>query len=635
MKHRQDIDGLRALAVLAVVLFHFGVTGMSGGYAGVDIFFVISGFLITSILMKDAEKQSISFLGFYEKRIRRLFPALFATVLASFAAAYLIFMPDEFREFGRSAIAAIAYLSNVFFWLSSDYFQGSSELSPLLHTWSLAVEEQFYLVFPVIVWASYKAGKRAFYWSVAALFTCSFVASIWYINTSASTVFYLSPFRFWELLAGSIVAIAFKENLVPNAKIASWLSVLGLVLLVAPIFVLNKESLFPGWAAVPSCLGTALLIWANDQNKWIGKFLKLRFMQFTGKISYSMYLWHWPIVVFYGYWIIRELVWWDTLLLLVVTYAISHLSCKYLEGPFRLHRGHKLQPLKVYSTSISFSLVILTLGVLVWKADGYKARFPEFVEQLNLKESHKESGLADCFIKEDEYYQGNWNYDSCVMTVPDATDTILLWGDSHAFHLVGGLKEIQKALNVNIVLYASAGCSPLFDTDIPRNPQCRANNEYAKEIITNHNISGVIMAGNWAWAFKEENPEVDLSSVKSTFTTLANLGKKAFVVNQVPIYPVKNPAFLEMRLASSAKAPDNYFLAPEYGVEASEQIKSMLPENNVFSPQDLLCERGKCLIYKDKKIMVRDRAHLSSAASIYIVESMASKLSNALALGLK
>ena len=183
MKHRQDIDGLRALAVLAVVLFHFGVTGMSGGYAGVDIFFVISGFLITSILMKDAEKQSISFLGFYEKRIRRLFPALFATILASFVAAYFIFMPDEFREFGRSAIAAIAYLSNVFFWLSSDYFQGSSELSPLLHTWSLAVEEQFYLIFPVIVWASYKAGKRAFYWSVAALFACSFLASIWYINT--------------------------------------------------------------------------------------------------------------------------------------------------------------------------------------------------------------------------------------------------------------------------------------------------------------------------------------------------------------------------------------------------------------------------------------------------------------------
>ncbi|ABG39610.1 acyltransferase 3 [Paraglaciecola sp. T6c] len=635
MKHRQDIDGLRAIAVLAVVLFHFGVTGMSGGYAGVDIFFVISGFLITSILMKDAETQSISFLGFYEKRIRRLFPALFATVLASFIAAYFIFMPDEFREFGRSAIAAIVYLSNVFFWLSSDYFQGSSELSPLLHTWSLAVEEQFYLIFPVIVWASYKLGKRAFYWSVASLFTCSFVASIWYISISASTVFYLSPFRFWELLAGSIVAIAFKENLVPNAKIASWLGVLGLILLVAPIFVLNKESLFPGWAAVPSCLGTALLIWANDQNKWIGKLLKLRFMQFTGKISYSMYLWHWPIVVFYGYWIIRDLVWWDTLLLVIVTYAISHLSCKYLEAPFRLHRGDILRPLKVYSTSIAFSFVIFVLGVLVWKADGYKARFPHFVEQLNLKDAHKESGFAGCFIKEDQFYNDNWSYDSCVMTMPGATETILLWGDSHAFHLIGGLKTIQQELNVNIALYASAGCSPLFDTDIPRNPQCRANNEFVKELIDTHNINGLVLAGNWAWAFKVEDPDIDLSSVRSTFTALTEADKKVFVVNQVPIYPVKNPAFLGMRLSTSSKAPQDYLLAPEYGVKASEQIKSLLPDENVFSPQDLLCEKGKCLIYRNKEIMVRDRAHLSSAASIYIVQSMAPKLKNALGLGLK
>ena len=634
MKYRQDIDGLRAIAVLAVVLFHFGVTGMSGGYAGVDIFFVISGFLITSILMKDAENESISFLGFYEKRIRRLFPALFATVLASFVAAYFIFMPDEFREFGRSAIAAIAYLSNVFFWLSSDYFQGSSELSPLLHTWSLAVEEQFYLVFPVVVWASYKLGKRAFYWSVAALFACSFFASIWYISISASTVFYLSPFRFWELLAGSIVAIAFKENIVPNAKVASWTAALGLILLVAPIFLLNKESLFPGWAAVPSCLGTALLIWANDQNKWIGKLLKLRFMQFTGKISYSMYLWHWPIVVFYGYWIIRDLVWWDTLLLLSVTYAISHLSCQYLEAPFRLHRGHKLQPLKVYSTSIAFSFVIFVLGVLVWKADGYKARFPHFVEQLNLKDAHKESGFAGCFIKEDQFYNDNWNYDSCVMTLPGATETILLWGDSHAFHLIGGLKTIQQELNVNIALYASAGCSPLFDTDIPRNPQCRANNEFVKELIDTHNINGLVLAGNWAWAFKVEDPDIDLSSVQSTFTALTEANKKVFIVNQVPIYPVKNPAFLGMRLASSSDAPQDYLLAPEYGVKASEQIKSLLPDENVFSPQDLLCEKGKCLIYRNKEIMVRDRAHLSSAASIYIVQSMAPKLKNALSLGL-
>ena len=634
MKHRQDIDGLRAIAVLAVVLFHFGVSGMSGGYAGVDIFFVISGFLITSILMKDGENQSISFLGFYEKRIRRLFPALFATVLASFVAAYFIFMPDEFREFGRSAIAAIAYLSNVFFWLSSDYFQGSSELSPLLHTWSLAVEEQFYLVFPVIVWASYKTGKRAFYWSVAALFICSFVASIWYINTSASTVFYLSPFRFWELLAGSIVAIAFKENLVPTVKAASWLSAIGLILLVAPIFALDKESQFPGWAAVPSCLGTALLIWANDHNKWIGKFLKLRFMQYTGKVSYSMYLWHWPIVVFYGYWIIRELVWWDTLLLLVATYGISHLSCKYLEAPFRLQRGLKLQPLKVYSTSIAFSFVIFILGVLVWKADGYKARFPEFVEQLNLKESHKESGFAGCFIKEDEFYHDNWNYDSCVMTVPGATETILLWGDSHAFHLVGGLKTIQQELNVNIAMYASAGCSPLLDTDIPRNPQCRVNNEFVKELITKHNINGLILAGNWAWAFKVEDSNIDLSSIQSTFAALTAWDKKVFVVNQVPIYPVKNPAFLSMRLSSATDGPENYLLAPEYGVKASEQIKSLLPDANVFSPQDLLCEKGKCLIYRNKEIMVRDRAHLSNAASTYIVQSMAPKLKNALGLGL-
>lgn len=630
MKYRQDIDGLRAVAVMAVVLFHFGVSTLSGGYAGVDVFFVISGFLISSILMNDAQQSNFSFLQFYEKRVRRLFPALFATIFFSTIVSYFLFMPEEFREFGQSVVGATTYLSNVFFWLKTDYFEGPSELKPLLHTWSLSVEEQFYLIFPFIVWFCYKFSTRLFIYFVVISFLLSFASSIYFIESITSAVFFLSPFRFWELLLGTLVAILLKNNKTPNRQVAPTLAVIGLLLILLPLFLLDKTSLFPGWAAVPSCLGTALIIWANNQNTLLNRILSLPIMQFTGKISYSMYLWHWPIVVFYGYWLIRELEWWDTLLLLLVTYLISWLSWRFFEVPFRFQKNRAYQPKTTFALTTVFTGVAVIAGFVIWQQKGLPERFPELEKQILAAEIERKNNVdSACFIRQDDFFD-KWNFDACYFPIEGATKTLLLWGDSHAFHLLRGLKHYQSEIGANILVYASAGCSPLLNTDIPRNPQCRANNDNVLNLLSHYKIDGIVMAGNWAWAFKVKDENADLSAVRVSFNTLQERGYNPLVVNQVPIYPVKNPQYLAMRLSESENGPDNYYLAPDYGTGAAKQIKSILPSENLFNPQEAFCPEVKCAIFMNKEIMVSDEAHLSKAGSQYMVREMLNKLKDTL-----
>jgi peptidoglycan/LPS O-acetylase OafA/YrhL len=622
MKYRQDIDGLRAIAVMAVVLFHFGVSTLSGGYAGVDVFFVISGFLISSILMNDVESKQFSFTQFYEKRVRRLFPALFATILVSTLVSYVLFMPEEFREFGQSVIGATTYLSNVFFWLKSDYFEGPSELKPLLHTWSLSVEEQFYLIFPILVWLCYKISFKFFIYFVVICFITSFISAVYFIDSMTSAVFFLSPFRFWELLLGTLVAILLKNKTLPNENVAPFLAGIGIIMIIAPLFLLDKTSIFPGWAAVPSCLGTALIIWANNQNIILGRILSQPIMQFTGKISYSMYLWHWPVVVFYGYWIIRELVWWDTIALIIFTYLISWLSWRLFEVPFRFHKDSPFKPKLAFTLTAGFTGLAALVGLVIWQQQGLPQRFPELQTQILAAKTERKNNVGSaCFIQQDQFFN-KWDRDACYFPLEGASKTLLLWGDSHAFHLLRGLKHHQSEIGANILVYASAGCSPLLHTDIPRNPQCRANNDNVVDMLSEYKIDNIIMAGNWAWAFKVEDENADLSAVRSTFNTLQERGYNPLVVNQLPIYAVKNPQYLAMRLSSSDKGPNNYYLAPDYGTGASKQIKSIMPKYNLFNPQDVLCPDVKCSIYLNKEIMVSDEAHLSNAGSNYIVGEM-------------
>lgn len=307
LRYRPDIDGLRAVAVLAVVLFHAGISSISGGFVGVDVFFVISGFLITTIIVKEIRRGDFSLTVFYERRIRRILPAFFVVMLFSAVVAYSLLLPQDFENFGKSLVAASLSVSNLLFWRESGYFDSTAELKPLLHTWSLGVEEQFYLFFPLLLMFIARFFKQRWtLWIVLIAFS-SLLLSAWGAKHQPSATFYLLPTRAWELALGGLLAMGG----VPPIHQRFWREIealLGLGLIVWGISALTPESSFPGLNALYPCLGAALVIHAGSSGpSMVGNVLSWRPLVLIGLISYSLYLWHWPLLVFAKYYLIRPL----------------------------------------------------------------------------------------------------------------------------------------------------------------------------------------------------------------------------------------------------------------------------------------------------------------------------------------
>ncbi|NNU42853.1 acyltransferase family protein [Ramlibacter montanisoli] len=339
--HRPDIDGLRALAVLPIVLFHLGVPGFGGGYVGVDIFFVISGFLITQRLLSDSH-----LLRFYERRARRILPALMVVLAATTAAASVLLMPLDLAAYGRSMIATLVFASNFHFWSEVGYFDEPAALKPLLHTWSLGVEEQFYILFPLFLMFAIKARRSLVVVGMAA--TLSFIADAWFVTRSPALAFYWCPFRAWELMLGACLAMA----RLPAAR--SWEAAAGFLLIGIAVFGYSEATPFPGFAALLPCAGAALLLHAGGMQA--ASPLRWGAAVFIGRISFSLYLWHWPVIVFYRY------LWGEPdaasiFLLAGLTVALSTLTYIFVEEPVRTRRR--------VSSIARFSVVAGALGVLV------------------------------------------------------------------------------------------------------------------------------------------------------------------------------------------------------------------------------------------------------------------------------
>ncbi|MDB5622017.1 MAG: acyltransferase 3, partial [Devosia sp.] len=287
---------MRSLAIVPVVLYHAGVTLLSGGFVGVDIFFVISGYLITSIITRELDQNRFSIIDFYRRRILRIVPLLFIVVLAVLVAGHFVLFPFELQALGETAAATALFVSNIYFYLTTDYFDAPANGIPLLHTWSLAVEEQFYIVFPVLLWALHRWARPYLVPVLVALVIGSLALSVVGTQLARIFTFYMLPTRAWELGVGALLAV------VPMAPIRSrlWREVLGwagLVLVLAPLFYLTEASAFPGLNALPPVLGAALLIgWG--EGTMVGRALEWRVLVYLGLISYALYLWHWPVIVF-------------------------------------------------------------------------------------------------------------------------------------------------------------------------------------------------------------------------------------------------------------------------------------------------------------------------------------------------
>ncbi|MEK7830212.1 MAG: acyltransferase, partial [Acidobacteriota bacterium] len=336
--YRPDVDGLRAIAIVPVVFYHAGFSSFSGGFVGVDVFFVVSGYLITSLILPEAIQGKFSIINFYERRIRRIFPALFTMMLVSSAVSYWLMWPLAFKDFGQSLVAATAFASNFLFWIKQGYFDSPAESRPLLHTWSLAVEEQFYIVFPIYLMIVARWFPRALKPLTVAIAILSFGLSLYSVVFAPTAAFYLAPSRTWELLLGAMLAMKVFPP-IRSKKLCAALAVAGLVLIALAVALLSQHSPFPGAYALLPCVGTFLVIYAGaGEQNFVGRLLSMRWLVFIGLISYSFYLWHWPLIVFAELYLVRDITNQEAWALIALSALLAFLSWKFIESPFRLRQ---------------------------------------------------------------------------------------------------------------------------------------------------------------------------------------------------------------------------------------------------------------------------------------------------------
>ena len=371
LPYRKEIDGLRALAVMSIVLFHAGFKVFEGGYVGVDIFFVISGFLITSIIVQDHRNGLFSFSAFYEHRARRLLPALFVVLLVSIPFAWLQMLPGELTEFSKSLLSVLGFGSNFYFWQDSGYFATSAEFRPLLHTWSLAVEEQFYLVFPAVLLVSLKFARSATALILLLIGLVSFALSAWASLYKPTLAFFLLPTRVWEFTLGALAAqIALSSaylRLQTYRFCCQTVSLLGLLLVIYSIFVFKKTDVYPGYLALVPVFGTSLLLVFSTNQTWVGRALGAKPLVMIGLISYSAYLWHQPLFAFYR---LREL---DPLsttaswILILCSFGLGYLTWHFIEPIWRIG---KTAPKRSFWWFLGFCACVFVLFFLVVKYTG-------------------------------------------------------------------------------------------------------------------------------------------------------------------------------------------------------------------------------------------------------------------------
>ena len=455
--YRPDIDGLRAVAVTIVILYHAGVEAISGGFTGVDVFFVISGYLITSIITAEMRQERFSLIGFYERRVRRIFPALMLVSFTSCILAVLILMPLHLRDFGQSLVYCVFFVSNMLFWSqTADYFGQAAHTKPLLHTWSLAIEEQFYLLFPLLLMAVFRWFKGRWREPLITAAAATFFFNIYVVEEYPEAAFYLAPARAWELLIGALIALgAFPP--IKDPRIGQIVGFAGLALVGWGAVGLTSASPMPGFNALYPCGGAAMLIHSGKSGQtFAAKLLSLRPMVFTGLISYPLYLWHWPLLVFAGHMTPYRLSIEARAGAIILAFAFSVISWKYIERPFR-GSGSRFARKEVFSMAALAAVMMVSFGASSIYFDGWPGRITDRAQQLAYFIHSKDPRINEC----NSYPSHNINpKDGCVYGA-DVAPTLAVWGDSHASAVIGQIGKMASDRNRSVKYIARYGCPPI------------------------------------------------------------------------------------------------------------------------------------------------------------------------------
>jgi peptidoglycan/LPS O-acetylase OafA/YrhL len=619
MRHRPEIDGLRAIAVVPVMLFHAGLENFSGGFVGVDVFFVISGFLITSIIVKEHKAGSFTLSAFYERRIRRIIPALFVVMIACLPFALWLMRPSELEAFGKSMIAVVFFSSNILFYLESGYFDAATELKPLLHTWSLGIEEQYYLAFPIFVGLVIKYREAALPHCLAAIAIISFLISLWLANISPSANFYLIPSRAWELMAGSLLAIA------PVTRARNSLALIGLALIVAPIFLYDATTPFPGWSALPPVVGTMLVIAFASPQTMVGRALTLPPMLWIGLISYSAYLWHQPLFAFARLAFIDEPSLAMMLALTVVALLLAHVTRQWVELPL-IDRQSRIGTRKqIFTGAIVSSLALIAIGGGLVFYKGLPAKAPSLVDPVK-------SSVEGCPALGDGVF-------GCALGAEGAPSVILL-GDSHAYALADEFDRTLRAQGRSAMLLHTS-CHPvpgIYDSREPataeRIRQCTAANDRMIEKATAASVTDVIVAIRWTFRLADsdagyDNGEGGVEMDAPFHRNVAVGGTRAEMLHRyiarlsgksvTLLYPVPevgwNPGRLNMvRHSRGLGMGDISTSHARFLARNREALAALDAIDGVrrVKPASLLCETDRCHVQRDGRLYYADDDHLSA-----------------------
>lgn len=615
--YRSDIDGLRALAVLLVLFFHAGFSFFQGGYVGVDVFFVISGFLITLTIDKELSLKTFSFKNFYLRRIRRIIPVLVFVMLACTIPAYFILFANNLEIFGRTLIHTILATNNFYLYIVlNNYFSENADFIPFVHTWSLAVEEQFYFLWPVLLLLlhRYFLIKKRLQIILAAVFV-SFFISIWLTNSNSSMAYFLLPARFFELLIGAALAIYW--NFLPeySKKINTFISIVGLFLIVLPAIFLSKSSVFPGWNALWPTLGTACIVFSGKtQNQgFVNILLKQPFLVWIGLLSYSIYLWHWPIFAFIRYCGI-ELVGHVRVLAILITFVLSYFSWKYIEQPFRIKIKFNFKK-TIYFLFIPAFLLIATIYGVLDKMDGIPKRF-NTLSEFNAKENHPNFLRKKCF---DTFLVGNCQ--DCFLGIKKTTPDAMLIGDSFANHTAAFLDVLAKDAAWNIHDSAAGGYPLLTSLDADGNPKkdivyAIERLEYAKKFKT------IFIAANW-----DEQQSASSKNYKNIIQIIGSLLKKG--KNIVIIDCLLPTTELNLHRAKWVKSGNKVFFdQKDFSIPKIKrpnwyivyQIKRQFPKVQIIDLNDAMCKDKNCEIAIDGTIVYRNFNHLNTSGAKKIAQ---------------
>lgn len=615
--YRPDIDGLRALAVLAVIGFHGFPQVVPGGFVGVDVFFVISGFLISGIILNEIQLGTFSLRGFYARRMRRIFPALLLVLFVSLLAGCWLLLPADLMRLGKQLAASALFVSNFYFWFQSGYFSPDAQTFPLLHLWSLGVEEQFYIVWPLII-IGLRRRPNWIMLAIASIGVASLLASIALLGNHEAD-FYSPVTRAWELMLGGSLAWFQQrdDGAPPSGLTANTATLAGLTLILGSSFLLDQHVSYPGWLALFPTIGTLLALWGGAHGGVAATILSARALVAVGLISYPLYLWHWPLLVFAAAFKFAPLTPLQTGLVIAASFILAWLTYEFIEHPFRAGRASRA---KIAALGTAMMLVAAA-GFVILGGRGFESRFPrELLEIAEVRGYPASWRISECLIdpkKETSFGK------SCM---EEARPLLFLWGDSTATALMPGLRHLQHERNFGLAQFTANSCGPWISVDIPGNPNCRGINDEVLGIVSRARPETVILHARGS-----TRPE-DIAGLKRTILALNALSIRRIIVlgpvpvwkrglpNEVLRYSVVNHALIPSRVSQRV-----------FRTWDDAEMRSVLTEAGAvyISAWDAMCDRDGCLTRlgeRPEDVVASDQHHLTERGSEFLIDAIKDRI---------